>query len=116
MKSFYHATNGIISAFISERNLRIHFVLLFLSIGCALICNCSVTEWCLIILCSGMVISLEMVNTSLEKLSDEVEPNFRLPIKYIKDIAAGAVFMTSIASFIIGILIFIPKLYLLLFS
>jgi len=63
-----------------------------------------------------MVISLEMVNTSLEKLSDHVHQDFHLAIKFVKDIAAGAVFISSIASFLIGLFIFIPKFSNALYS
>jgi diacylglycerol kinase len=73
-------------------------------------------EWIILLICSMAVLSLEGVNTSIERLCDEVEPRFNLKIKIIKDAAAGAVLISSIISAVIGILIFFPYIYALMAS
>jgi diacylglycerol kinase len=60
----------------------------------------------LVLLCSGLVMGFEALNTSIEKLCDFVEPNKNEKIKLIKDISAAAVLIVSIFSGIIGVIIF----------
>lgn len=67
------------------------------------------TEWCLIILCIGGVISAEAINSSLETLADKVSDKPDPFIGKAKDLAAGAVLIMAIASVGVGLLIFLPK-------
>lgn len=67
-------------------------------------------EWVAILLCIAIVISLEMMNSALEKLSDLVEPNYNPVIKSIKDISAAAVLWSAIVSVVIGGVIFLPRI------
>ena len=55
-----------------------------------------------------MVITLEMMNTAIEKLCDMVQPDKHPEVKIIKDIAAGAVLVAAVCSVIIGAFIFLP--------
>ncbi len=68
-------------------------------------------EWVAIILCIGMVLATELINTAIERLVDLISPD-RNPIAgQIKDIAAGAVLICAIAAAIVGLIIFIPYLF-----
>jgi diacylglycerol kinase (ATP) len=62
------------------------------------------------------VLSLEGINTSIERLCDEIEPNLNSKIRIIKDVSAGAVLISSIISAIIGMVIFFPYVYKLVAS
>ena len=75
----------------------------------------SVTEWMILLSCIGLVVSLEMVNSTIEKICDHVNPHIHPSIKIIKDIAAGAVLWSALISAIIGLIIFLPKIVSLLF-
>jgi diacylglycerol kinase (ATP) len=66
-------------------------------------------EWILQILAFGLVLSIEGLNTTVEKLADFIHPEFHDRIGFIKDIAAGAVFFAAIAAIIVGLLIYVPK-------
>ena len=61
-----------------------------------------------------LVLVLEMLNSSLELLSDVLHPEYSQAIKSSKDIAAGAVLLASIAAVAIGLLVFIPAIAALL--
>jgi diacylglycerol kinase len=65
-------------------------------------------EWIAIFLCAGFVISIELLNTAIEYLSDFVMPQQHLQIKKTKDVAAGAVLVAAIVSVVVGGFIFIP--------
>ena len=67
-------------------------------------------QWMLVLFCIGFVISLEMINSAIERYCDLVTTDFHPGIKIIKDVAAGAVLVASIMSLIIGLIIFIPAL------
>lgn len=67
-------------------------------------------EWIAILLCFGMVLSLEMLNSAIEKICNFICPDVNDSIKVIKDIAAGAVLIAAFISLLIGMLIFLPKI------
>ena len=67
-------------------------------------------EWLLVVVCFMTVLVLEMMNTALERICDQITNDFHPKIKIIKDISAGAVLVSAIGSCIIGGIIFIPKI------
>tara|TARA_B100001029_G_scaffold118512_1_gene98254 strand:- start:2377 stop:2754 length:378 start_codon:yes stop_codon:yes gene_type:complete len=112
IKSFGHALKGLKILFSSQRNAIIHLCLMGLAVILGVLLKISFTEWAIIVLSSGMVIAAESFNTALEKLSDTIHPERNEGIGSAKDIAAGSVLITAIAALVVGIIIFIPKLYL----
>jgi diacylglycerol kinase len=77
----------------------------------AIFFNISKNEWILVLLCSMIVLSLEGINTAIERLCNENDTNFNINIKIIKDTSAGAVLISCIFSAIIGMVIFFPYIY-----
>lgn len=67
-------------------------------------------EWMFQIFAFGLVLSIEGLNTAVEKIADFVHPDFHERIGFIKDIAAGAVFFAAMTAMAIGGLIYIPRL------
>lgn len=109
INSFKYAFKGIISALLSERNMKIHVNIMALVIIFGLILNISVGEWFVCIICFAIVISAEMFNTALEQMVDIAMPEKDPRAKFVKDVAAGGVLVMAIASAVIGLIIFIPK-------
>lgn len=109
IKSFGFAIKGIRLVFASEANIQIHLVVSALVIICGFIFNISTTEWLLCLLCMGVVMGLEMMNTAIEKFVDLVSPEKNPLAGKVKDIAAGAVLIAVMYSVIIGLVIFVPK-------
>ena len=116
IRSFGFAWNGIRDCFLTQVNFRIHLLLTVLAILLAIVLHISTTEWLFVLLCIANVLLAEMVNTAIEKLCDMVEKNFHPTIKLVKDISAGAVLVTALMSLITGIIIFLPKLFILIKS
>jgi diacylglycerol kinase len=110
IKSFIYAWSGIKTSFKSEANFKIHMVAATVAIALGVLLNLSNTEWCAIILCIAFVLSIEMMNTAIEKLCDVVHKDTHPVIKMVKDIAAGAVLVAAVSSLIIGTIIFLPKI------
>lgn len=65
----------------------------------------------MVLLCNGLVIGLEMVNTAVETLSNRLHPEKHPDIKIVKDVAAGAVLWAAVMSVVIGAIIFLPKVW-----
>ena len=114
MKKFFNAVlfalQGIRQFFSRDRNGKIQLVIGIIAIILGFTVSLTSYQWLLVLLCIGMVISLEMINSAIEKYCDLVTTDFHPGIKIIKDVAAGAVLVASIMSLIIGLIIFIPAL------
>lgn len=109
INSFKYAFKGIISALLSERNMKIHVNIMALVIIFGFILNISVGEWFVCIICFAIVISAEMFNTAFEQMVDIAMPEKDPRAKFVKDVAAGGVLVMAIASLVIGLIIFVPK-------
>ena len=114
IRSFKYAYNGLFYAFKTQHNIWIHTIITILVIVISILLNISIYEWCLIIFAIGLVFSAELINTSIEKLTDLASPDFNEKAKVTKDLSAAAVVLTAFTAVAIGCLIFIPKLYNLL--
>lgn len=112
-KSFVYAFNGIRMFVLNEHNAWIHCTVAVCVIIAGFVFGVSVTEWCLIALCIGMVLAAEAVNTAVENIVDLVSPEYNALAGKAKDIAAGAVLVTAISAAVVGCIIFVPKLLLL---
>ena len=108
------ATEGIKYFFKSERNGRIQAAIAFAVVAMSFYLGLSPLEWCVILGCIALMIALEMVNTSLERICAMLSLEFHPMIKIIKDVAAGAVLWAAVFCALIGCIIFIPHLFLLL--
>jgi len=70
----------------------------------------SAWEWIILILVMGGVFTMELINTSIEKLADLYSTELNPKIKKIKDLSAGAVLVASITALFMGFIIFLPKI------
>ena len=111
IKSFGYALTGIKSAFKAEPNMRIHIAIIILVIIMGFIFKITKLEWIICIILFGLVISAELVNTAIENLTDIAMPEINPNAKLVKDIAAGSVLVMAMVSAIIGLIIFVPKIF-----
>lgn len=114
INSFKYAISGIKLAFKEERNMKIHFLAMTLVIILGIVLKITKLEWIICIILFGLVISAELLNTAIETLTNVVMPEKNEKAKITKDVAAGAVLVMAIVSAIIGIIIFIPKILVIL--
>ena len=111
LESFNHAINGIIDAVRTQRNMKIHIFVMILVIIAGVILKINKYEWIACILCFAIVISGELFNTAIETVVDMVMPYKNDKAKIAKDIAAGAVLTLAIGAAVIGVIIFVPKIF-----
>lgn len=114
LDSFKYAFDGFKTLFLEEHNSRIHLFIALFIIILGFLFNISNTELLFIVFCIGFVFFAELINSSIENIADFVSPEKHHSIKKVKDLAAAAVLMGAITSVIIGLIIFLPKIYFLL--
>lgn len=109
-RGFKYAFSGLVAATKSECNMRFHLCATVCVVVAGFVFCISAAEWLAVLLCCGMVVGAEMLNTAIEKLADAVEPDQNERIKFVKDAAAGGVLACAIAAACVGLIIFVPKI------
>lgn len=116
IRSIAFACNGLKICFTSEANFQIHSLLAITATVLGIGFNISAEEWLTILFCIVLVMAMEMMNTAVEKLCDVAHQEFHPGIKHVKDIAAGAVFISAVFSLVTGLVVFVPKIIVYLKS
>ena len=109
-KSFVYAWHGMRYSYKTQLNFRIHLLVLAVVIIAGFVLQVNSTEWLFIIVCSMLVLSLELMNTGIEFLCDAVTKEIHPFIKIAKDVSAAAVLLAAAGSVVIGLIIFLPKI------
>ncbi|MBU8879431.1 diacylglycerol kinase family protein [Bacillus sp. FJAT-29790] len=112
IRSFGFAISGIKSAVLKERNMKIHLLISIAVIGLGIWLSLSTVEWLFVLFAIGGMLSLELLNTAIERAVDLVTAKYHPLAKEAKDIAAGSVLIYALLSVITGLIIFLPKIIL----
>jgi len=110
LKSFKYAFQGLFNAFMSEPNFRIQLFIVALSIILGKILQITVMEWVHLSVVLGFLLIMELVNTVIEEIMDQLFKEKREGVKVIKDLSAAVVLITAIVVLINLIVIFGPKI------
>ncbi len=116
LRSFRYAFQGLWWLVREEHNSWIHLAFVVVLIPAGFILHLSPVEWTLIILCMGLVLGMELVNSAIERLADKISTERDPVIGKIKDLSAGAVLISAIAAAIVGLIILVPKFLILIGS
>ena len=108
IRAFNFAFTGLYYAIKQEKNLQLQCIIAVIVIIGAFFCSITKMEWIMLLVCIAGVLSLELINSALEKLCDSYTTNYDDKIKYIKDVSAAAVLIFSFFSAIVGCIIFFP--------
>lgn len=110
LKSINYAIKGAIKLITTEHSVMVQFSLGIIMVLAGIFFQITATEWLFQTLAIGFVMSVEGLNTAIEKIADFIHPDYHERIGFIKDIAAGAVFFAAITAIIIGLIIYMPKI------
>lgn len=113
--SFKYAFNGLWYIFKSQTNMQIHLVATIFVVASGFFFKITNIEWLILTITIALVLISETVNTAIEEIVNYISPEFNKKAGLIKDIGAAFVLLAAIFAIIIGILIFLPKIYSLLF-
>ncbi|ANI89270.1 diacylglycerol kinase [Arachidicoccus ginsenosidimutans] len=111
LASFRFAFNGLKLFIKTEHNAWIHIAATLVAIGFGAMFKISKTEWIEIFIVIGFVFSMEIINAAIERLCDFIYPDEHEIIKQIKDISAAAVLVSALVALIVGVIIFLPKIF-----
>lgn len=107
-KSQGHARSGIKLIFKNERNFRIDLIVAIIVVILGFLFKISHTDWIAISLVILVVFVSETINSAIEALCDTVSLEYKVNIKYAKDVSAGAVLVSALVSVITGLIVFVP--------
>jgi diacylglycerol kinase (ATP) len=110
LKSVSYAFKGAIKLITTEHSIMVQFSIAVLVTIAGFYFGITRTEWLFQTMAIGLIMSVEGLNTAVEKVADFIHPNYHERIGFIKDIAAGAVFFSAITAVIIGLIIYIPRI------
>jgi diacylglycerol kinase (ATP) len=111
IRSFRFAFDGIAAFLSREHNAWIHFVATIGVLTLAFTVGVEKNELLALVFAIGFVWVAEMFNTCVERIMDFVSVKQHAEIKFIKDLAAGAVLVAALTALAIGLIVFIPKLF-----
>ncbi|MDO4891075.1 MAG: diacylglycerol kinase family protein [Coriobacteriaceae bacterium] len=106
-RSFLFAVQGFRTALRTERNIKVMLGGAAFAIVTGLILRLDLVSWAVILLCCGVVISAELLNTAIETVVDLVSPEYHPLAGRAKDISAGAVWSLCVIVAIVGICVFV---------
>lgn len=110
--SFRSALSGLILAATTELNMKLIIISTILVVVAGFFLQISYYEWLTVILTIAIVFVAEMINTSIEAITDLVTSEWKEDAKVAKDMAGGMVLLASFFAFVIGLIIFLPKLFI----
>ena len=108
--SFTYPVKGLKYAYRNEQNLAFDVGMALIVTIFGFIFKISGSEWIVLVLTIGLVISCELINTAIEATVDLVTQEYHPLAKVAKDTSAAAVFVFAIISVIVGLIIFLPKI------
>lgn len=106
IRSFGYAIEGFRTAVATERNIKVQLLVGVLAIVAGVVLRIDALSWVLVLLCIGLVLFAELVNTSIEAIVDLATQDLHPLAKRAKDIAAASVFTLSITAAVVGIIVF----------
>ncbi len=113
-QKFGDAFRGLKHGVRGHSSFFVHFFVAVLVVAAAIVLGCGLVEWCLLLLCIGMVLAAELFNSAVETLFRSLDEKTRSRGYRCLDISAGAVLMASMAAAVVGGLIFLRRILELL--
>ena len=110
-KSIQFALSGLVALIKTEHNVRVHLIATVFVVISGFIFHIDSNEWLALVIAIAFVLISEIFNTVVELICDYISPGQDARIGMIKDMAAGAVLVSAIVAMIIGVIIFLPKIY-----
>ena len=113
-RSFLFALQGFRTALRQERNIKVMLAGGAFAVAMGLILRIDAVSWAVVLVCCGMVIAAELLNTAIETVVDLVSPEFHPLAGQAKDIAAAASWVLSLTAAVVGVIVYANALIRLL--
>ena len=116
LESQKYAIAGLRFIIKNERNFRTQLIIAFVAVVLGLLLHISHVDWVALSIVMAVVLIAEAFNSVIEAICDTISQDYRINIKYAKDVSAGAVLVGALTSAIAGVIIFGPYILRLLSS
>jgi diacylglycerol kinase len=113
-RKFGDAFRGLKFGIRGQSSFFVHFFFAALVVVAAIVLRCSLEQWCLLVLCIGVVLTAELFNSAVETLFRGLDEPTKQRVWPCLDIAAAAVLIASLAAVAVGALIFLSQLFYLM--
>jgi undecaprenol kinase len=110
LRSFSFAGQGVWHVVRTQRNMRVHLVIALAAVVAGLILHIGAADWACVLTVIGLVLTAETLNTVVEALVDLCTDEYHPLAKAAKDMAAGAVLLSSAAAVGVGLVVFLSRL------
>ncbi|MBC8352604.1 MAG: diacylglycerol kinase [Planctomycetes bacterium] len=110
VSKFKCAFRGIALGVRDQSSFLVHLVAVILVVVAGVWLQVTSIEWCLLALGIAFVLTLELINSSIESLAKAVDRHHNEKLRDALDIASGAVLVSAIGSAVIGAVILLPRL------
>ena len=110
-EKFLHAFRGMYVVFKTTKHLFIHIITALVVIVLGFCFNVSRPDWVALVFAIGLVFVAETFNTALEIDIDLTSPEYHPYARDTKDVAAAAVLLSVFIAVIIGLIVFLPKIF-----
>lgn len=105
-RKFRNAFRGLRVGVVGQSSFYVHFVAAALVLIVAAVLQVTPLEWCVLLLCIGIVLSAELFNSAFESCAKAITRDFDDNIRNALDIASAAVLVIAIAAALTGATIF----------
>lgn len=109
MNKFRFAGRGLLEGVRGQTSFTVHFAVALVVIIAAMLLRCEMWQWCVLLLCIAQVLSLEYINSALERLAKGLCTTHNDDVGAALDIASAAVLVASLIAVVIGGLIFVSQ-------
>ncbi len=116
LDSFGYAFAGLFHVIKTQRNMRIHLIIAVIVLVLGIYLKLEWLQWAILSLTIGFVLVAEMFNTVAESALDAATPYYHPLVRIAKDVAAGAVLVTSLVAVLVGLLVLGPPLWEIFFG
>lgn len=110
VKSIKYAVKGFFLLLTTENAIITQSIIALVFIGLGFYFKLDKLDWALQIIAIGLVLSVESLNTAVEKICDFIHPEHHEKIGFIKDVASGAVTFAALTALTLAVIIYGPIL------
>ena len=110
LNSVKYSIEGLNHAYKNEQSLWLHASGAILAVILGIVLKINFYEWAVIIVAFVVVLAIELLNTAIEAVVDLVTKEFHPLAKIAKDCGSAAAFVSGVASAVICLVIFLPKI------
>lgn len=111
LNKFQDAFEGTYLGIVGQSSFIVHGLVFVAVVLLGVTLQIEAWQWTVVLMVSGLVVSLELVNSAIESLARAITDEYHTCIDQALKIASAAVLIASLTAVLVGLIIFIPPLW-----